>query len=1030
MFVYLSKKIAIPHNLALHVLSWNEANGWIACGGERGLLKVLKLDGHTQPGDQQQQQQPPPKGTPGQSNLSMNQTLEGHQGNIMVVTWNEHFRKLTTSDQNGLIIVWMLHRGIWFEEMINNRNRSVVRDMKWTPDGQKICIVYEDGAVIVGTVDGQRLWGREVKTQLAFVEWSPDSKNILFCTLTGEVHVYDNEGIYSHKVAIHCLDEGTHTNVPVAGIQWYDGHRGPEPTVPALAIAFENGRVQLMRCDTDDRPILLDTQMKCSALRWSPSGTAVTIAGMQAQGETTGEGGSMREVGVVQFYSPMGQHLRTLRVPGHSLKAISWDGAGLRIALAVDSHIFFANIRPDYLAAYFSHTLVYAVLKKERNEYAVIFWDTRRDERYTKYIKKLLHVKAGEDYCVLATKTEEAAEQHILIVCNDIGSPVQSQYLTIEPLHVCMTSSHVMAASEDTVYIWQYRSSLPSRGGVAGVGDTLTLTATSASTIPPGSASAGLVPQPHRRRVEQMFHIDEYEGGASDKEAFRHPGTVCQDPIACIAASDSCLVVGRESGTVQRYSLPHLALDGKVLIQTRPQVLAVNCASSCMTCIDINGILTLYNIQHRGKGQMGEQLDFERKDVWDMRWASDNPDLFALMEKTRMYVVRGTDPEEPVLSNGYICSFKDLHIQSALIDDLMKNPDSAKKDILLEFDTKSLRDTSDILTKVSNLKDAFTYVEENPHPRLWRLLAEAALDQLELSVAEKAFVRYEEYQGIQFVKRLRMLDDKVKQKAEVAAYFQRFDEAEHLYFDIDRKDLALDLRIKLGDWFRVIQLTQGGAGAGASEILHRAYSEIGDYYADRGKWLQASQYYAKAGNNAALVEAYYLLEDYEKLRGMIDALPEGDPLLAELGRRLTTVGLCEAAVGAFLRVGDVKAAVDSCVILNQWDLAVDLAEKHSFQQIETLLAKYAQHLLDKTKKLEAVQLYRRANRHQEAARLLAQVGKTLGPPQFHPDRHKKLHLLAALEVEKYKKKTFDGGGAGGTNITAQTLNSLITQVRR
>ena len=34
-----------------------------------------------------------------------------------------------------------------YEEMINNRNKSVVRDMKWTPDGRKICIIYEDGAV-------------------------------------------------------------------------------------------------------------------------------------------------------------------------------------------------------------------------------------------------------------------------------------------------------------------------------------------------------------------------------------------------------------------------------------------------------------------------------------------------------------------------------------------------------------------------------------------------------------------------------------------------------------------------------------------------------------------------------------------------------------------------------------------------------------------------------------------------------------------------------------------------------------------
>jgi hypothetical protein len=63
--------------------------------------------------------------------------------------WNEVYKKLTTSDSNGLIIVWMMHKGMWFEEMINNRNKSIVKDMKWTADGLKICIVYDDGALLL-----------------------------------------------------------------------------------------------------------------------------------------------------------------------------------------------------------------------------------------------------------------------------------------------------------------------------------------------------------------------------------------------------------------------------------------------------------------------------------------------------------------------------------------------------------------------------------------------------------------------------------------------------------------------------------------------------------------------------------------------------------------------------------------------------------------------------------------------------------------------------------------------------------------
>lgn len=78
--------------------------------------------------------------------------------------------------------------------------------MCWTPDGQQICIVYEDGAIIVGSVDGNRIWGKELKNvALTGVKWSPDSRLLLFSLRSGEVHLYDNQGTFVVNNTSHGL---------------------------------------------------------------------------------------------------------------------------------------------------------------------------------------------------------------------------------------------------------------------------------------------------------------------------------------------------------------------------------------------------------------------------------------------------------------------------------------------------------------------------------------------------------------------------------------------------------------------------------------------------------------------------------------------------------------------------------------------------------------------------------------------------------------------------------------------------------
>ncbi|XP_066268365.1 WD repeat-containing protein 35-like isoform X1 [Branchiostoma lanceolatum] len=1006
MFIYLSKKIAIPNNTKLRALAWNREQGYIACGGEDGLLKVLKLES-------QSSKDVKMKGLAAPSNLSMNQTLEGHSGAVQVCTWNEHFQKLTTSDQYGLIIVWMLYKGLWYEEMINNRNKSVVRSMQWNADGQKICIVYEDGAVIVGSVDGNRIWGKELKgMQLSNVAWSPDGKSLIFGMTNGEIQIFDNQGNFCNKMVLYCLTNVTGA-VRIAGMEWYNGTDGfVEPNCPCLGICFDNGRCQIMRHEYDEAPVLIDTGMQVIGIAWNHCGAVLAVGGSQKSQQQD------RDINVVQFYTPFGEHLRTLKVPGKSMQSVSWEGGSLRIALAVDSFIYFANIRPDYKWGYCSNTVVYSFTKPDRMEHCVVFWDTKNNERFVKYVKNLMSITACGDFCCLSTRADDQSGQYVLVLCNSIGTPLDSKYIDIEPLYVSMTASHIIAASKEAFYTWQYTS--PKKLAMMDVGQYSTQ---------------------RKDGREKLFHIDDTPSGGgeglTDFTKALQEGQKLQptrDLICCITASEKLLVVARESGTLHRYTMPNFALVHKHVLNCRPHQLALNCNSSRLAVVDIAGVLTFFDLDTRvtdstGQEILGEHLKFERKDVWDMKWAEDNPELFAMMEKTRMYIFRNLDPEEPILSSGYICHFADLEIRSVLLDEIMKEPELPNKELVIDMEIKSLRDSRDLLEKVG-IADASQFIEDNPHPRLWRLLAEAALEKLDLPTAEQAFVRCKDYQGIEFVKKLGNLQSESMKNAEVAAYFKRFEEAERVYLDIDRRDLAVNLRVKLGDWFRVVQLLKTGSGGGEDVLLEQAWNAIGDYYADRQKWQNAVTYYVQGRNQERLAECYYMLEDYPGLESLVHSLPENHKLLPEIAAMFVTVGMCQQAVASYCKCNKVKAAVDCCVQLNQWNQAVDLAKAHNMKEIDSLLAKYATHLLEKDKIVNAIELYRKANHFLDAAKLLFKIAEDETKKKTKPLRIKKLYVLAALLVEKYHelvKLTSKSKAKGKRQEASSALAGLLEE---
>lgn len=978
MFVYLSKRIAIPNGTTITSIAWHEGEGWLACGGSGGLLKVLKVDGGQRSGG-----------------LSLNQTLERHTSTVQLVNWNEACRRLTSSDDTGQIVVWSLHKGMWFEGMVNNRNKSSVVDLCWSVGGKRICIAYADGVVTVGGVEGNRIWSRNMEGELVKCCWSPDDQYLVFATADGAVYVHEaGEGDPVSRVTIHCLDasepneapdEGAAAAAPaavprIASLVWcpYWVDR-PEP-LAMLTICYEHGPVQLMRNTGDDAPIIFNSGLThAQQAAWNPQGTILAICGV-----VQGSGADNSSV-AVNLFNQQGSLQRTLRILGKHCGGLTWEGDGLRMAIAVDSSVYFANVRPQYKYAFLHTTLVYSFNRPDKVDDSICFWNTRNNDRCIRYVSGLKYIGASQGVCLGVSQwespgTRRGATGAMVRLLNSIGCPITTRFIDIDPVACDISSSYAVVCGDENIYLWQFRD------------PSLKLDAVDPVSMQVSRGSS----------LERIFHVDDLVR-ATTSPTMKIRSAVTNDLITTVALSSEYIIVSRESGILHIYHVHPLQLKGKLVLSPRPNHMAINANSTTLAVIDLGGVLQLYPLEpdtwelipHKAAPIPG----FEHKDVWCMRWAEDDSKCIAFMEKTRLYIHNGETTEEPVHSTANLCQFKSQRVRGVQFDELFCDPEKPRRESINEYETSRLREIRDMLTN-GRMTEAYNSIYANPNPKLWRMLAEESLGQLNFPMAEMAVIAAKDYPALQFIKRIKLLDDPRKQLAEIESFHRHFEESEKIFKSLDRKDLALKMREHLGDWFGVVRLVQEGGGD--ESLKTKAWECIGDNYAETNKWNKAAQYYAQSGQYRKLAKAYYLMENYDMLMQLITLVEHDRELQLELGEMLLSVGHAVEAAKAYLLAGEPRLAMEGCIAVNLWSNALALMEEHHLNDIRDMLQRVARRLIRSEKLAEAIELYQMAGDHDESAMLLLQLGSRAGTTD--PLRAKKFYVLAALEVEKYRRK--------------------------
>ncbi|CAF4285167.1 unnamed protein product [Rotaria socialis] len=997
MFVHLAKRIAMPNDTPVTKCGWNAFEGYVSAGCADGLVKVLKLE-IPEVGDART------RGVAGQAQLTKNQTLEGHTNTISSIAWNERFGKLTTADSGGTVIVWVNGpQNEFVQDMLNNRTKNRISDMKWNSNGQMICIGHEDGNVIIGSVEGSRIAGKSLSdSKLAKVEWSPDSHLLLFGFMRGEIHIYDFKLNYIGQIQIFCIREGV-PSAEIAGIEWYDGRNGlMTMNSKSLVICYENGAMQLMSREDDPAPIILDVDMHVASIKWNDNGSMLAVAGYQLTGD--------KAHNFIHFYSPWGEHLRSLKVTGKSIADCAWEAHSLRLVIAIDNFIYFANCRLDYKWCYIQDTVVYSFYTCSRPEHIVVFWNTKTNEVNYRYVRNLLSLGGFGSYCCIGsfiergTSTINTADSYVVLLCNSIGVTIESKYIPFHPIYICVTQSYAVIASKSLVFIW----------GISGF-----------------IGSQMVKKQPY----EKFIQVD-------DPAAVRHGDELqltlmanldameTEDPITSLCGSDKWIFIARSSGVVLRYSLPACTLMEKIECQFRISKIALNSIATLISIIDTSGYCMLIDME--SKEPREDITNFKKSDVWNVVWATDLPDSFAVMEKTKISLVRGVEVDEAVPCSGYVCEYSNLQVKVVMLDEIMKmhfkGVQAPSPDYITVYDNKLLHDMKTSCEKLP-LEQVSSLIEKDPHPQLWRTLAEEALNHLDIKVAEHAFVKIHDYYGLQFLRRLQQFQGEQFKRAEIAAFLKQDDEVEKIYVHMDRKDLAYQLRRKLGDWFRVVQILQSGAIA-SDAMQNEAWNELGDFYFDRQQWATAAKYYEQSGNNAQLFHCYAYTEDYVALEKLSLSLQDNDPILRSIADTFAGVGLAEPAVDAYKRCNLIQEAVQMCIELSQWDMGIELARQYNLTDLKTLLTRQAKTLLDQNKPFDAIELYKKSANYLEAAKILYGIAENHSKENRPLVMKKKMYVLCGLLIEQYRTamKTTSRKEKKSAPISASdALQGLLTE---
>ena len=712
---------------------------------------------------------------------------------------------------------------------------------------------------------------------------------------------------------------------------------------------------------------------------------------------------------ILLFYNVKGELLKRFVCPCH-VNSFSW-GFSSTLALAADKYIYIAFTKFKHKWTYLNDTIVFAYLIADQ-KYNIIFLNTSNDTKQCKLVYNLIDVISSDFYCGLIQESKEKKE-YTLMITNNFCNVLETKLIPIRPLFYAMNNQFIIISDTDYIYVLQYRGYYkPKKEKNKKDKNAKNIELINMKNSKYNISMSKLDPNGMNEFcffIEQELNPDiEY----NYKTFIKTKKT--KNSIINISLSSIYLYVAKSNGIINKYNLYTMSLERKFKLEETIKSFGVSPFDRYLWCINNNDLLTVYSLDK----EKPEKLNYAQKEVWDIKWCEKGEEEeredsleFVILQKNRLYFINNLEIEgEMVKCTDYLARYFNNEVTTVKIEKLnneRNNDFFIGKDYLKIYQNKVLKEFNELLENSQNtdLKPALEYASKKPNNTFFTKITKKALEKLDFDTAQTAMLQTGDFEGLQFLKQVKNIEDDELKKAEILEFNNNYDEASNKYNKMGRNDLNLAMNIKLGKWDKVTDMMSKNDAK--DENLKIAYNNYADELYEKKDYDKAEDYYKKSGNLHGLINTYFAKEEYNKAAEMIEVVPKEDEFLDKMGDKFRGLGMCPEAVAAYTKRGNIQKAMETYIENNKWGEAVELSRENDFYNMELLTNKFGSEFIKNGRKLDLVELYNKANMKLKVNKYLIEIANDMWKIRASPLVIKKIYVLAALELENYKSRISD-----------------------